>query len=1241
MTTLKCLQGRQQHTAFDCMGTSTVAGPFASGYCARAILLEILSTPAVEIFALSATNLKCNACIMMRTHAKGPRCAEGCGPMGIACAILRGLDDHEGITAGSAKLLQIPPAHSRRGTVAAIYLSVGIGSNGGMLCLLDTPGATLGCLTGRRRLSPASTRDVSFGRWNAISLETTVDSRNVLNAPGLSVRRTAPGLVSIMPFNLEDLTANADDGHAPAVDVSGLAVAMLIAPTTAGPSATTPDDTASAEIVVAEQEEGAGAPAVPDRFELLRSKPMELTVPTLIDAYAASVVTHVRVKPTRGGQLPRYGWAQFVPVASFASSILSSKDHSTLVVGALQLVDLLLAKVPALYKPTFHRERVFHEIEVSNFFFMGLFGAGYCSLKINCNAPWINGTSMAQRQVYNLLLNLTFSTFLRWNRAHEMQRNKQDVTWSHGSGENVVKKIKIQVIKLPFLSSVPSCSTGICEHNNVHVVSDSLRRRMRNIPAVATAIDDTQNIEKDVDEFYNGSGITWKLSALEARTIAAPKMVVFDPDTNCPTDAIKLIIPRLAAAPVRESARVRIGNERPCRTAERKAELVRFYAGATRHFYAMSLLSEYKVPFCNLNFPALDLFLNVGRTQFGYSIQVVVTLKAQVQGHLLRLTSSRRTDLDDYVVNSCRGVVKAKQPLSFFRDRLTDKSGRDGWMQLARAPYSICTTLLDERVLIVWWDDNEAIMPRPEETLMRLVWRASLTTSNTSASILTSVHLSSSVLPPYPSRPRRPPATSTSPTGPEAAAAAAAAGEKPKEKSSKWWWSWKLSKAATPSAKTINDPERQGPASPSGHEAHAMRMFAPFYGGLGAGLAFGITVLLQEWRLDHDYRRFGRPSSSVYQYWCAPFLPSRCQFFALQVISGGIAFAMNLTPEEFTSATPQAKTEDANANALQSLFFDPPAGAGTGPIAPKRASHNRKPSPPALAPTSSPNNDNSGSTTTTARPRGAHLPPAQHLHPPLRLHPPRSQASTIGDATSHSWPTMLLNTSTSRERRWVSPETFKFEVKVSSEQGVGTAMKVASKASTAQIPADEVPTPEMESNTPRPLAPSAPSPPTISEAVHATHKLCTCRRPSPHIAQHHAACMSLTDVVREMREGLRFDGVYWTEWRRNAQEAKLDCGNDEQSKQADGSNHRNSTLWSTSYSICRKALKKMPTEVHWNNFLFKYLRSTDLFPFWDVWFKICGPSAGSSAVYSVNPTELVLAGTLALTGFSDRHNCIE
>ncbi|KAI0924248.1 hypothetical protein AcW2_005179 [Taiwanofungus camphoratus] len=117
--------------------------------------------------------------------------------------------------------------------------------------------------------------------------------------------------------------------------------------------------------------------ATMDRTELLRSKPevigwfLHLMVPILVDVYAASVITPVRIKTLTGllkavsfldGEEVKQVFS-FVPVASFASSILSSKDHPTLVIGALQLVELLLNKVPAEYKPVFRREGVFHEIE--------------------------------------------------------------------------------------------------------------------------------------------------------------------------------------------------------------------------------------------------------------------------------------------------------------------------------------------------------------------------------------------------------------------------------------------------------------------------------------------------------------------------------------------------------------------------------------------------------------------------------------------------------------------------------------------------------------------------------------------------------------------------------------------------------------------------------------------------------------------------------------------------------------
>jgi E3 ubiquitin-protein ligase TRIP12 len=43
--------------------------------------------------------------------------------------------------------------------------------------------------------------------------------------------------------------------------------------------------------------------------------------------------------------------------------VLSSKDHPTLVIGALQLVELL-SKIPKEYRPAFRREGVFHEVEL-------------------------------------------------------------------------------------------------------------------------------------------------------------------------------------------------------------------------------------------------------------------------------------------------------------------------------------------------------------------------------------------------------------------------------------------------------------------------------------------------------------------------------------------------------------------------------------------------------------------------------------------------------------------------------------------------------------------------------------------------------------------------------------------------------------------------------------------------------------------------------------------------------------
>ncbi|KIP04525.1 hypothetical protein PHLGIDRAFT_191474 [Phlebiopsis gigantea 11061_1 CR5-6] len=169
-----------------------------------------------------------------------------------------------------------------------------------------------------------------------------------------------------------------------AVNVANIALGIPPSTAAAGPSAASEDSPAPESAPDVQFQPDPDAPTTTtakeppvSRSDLLRSKPevvaryMQLMVPILVDVYAASVVTPVRVKSLTGllkavsfldaDELKRV--FTFVPVASFASSILSSKDSPSLVIGALQLVELLLTKVPVEYKPAFRREGVFHEIE--------------------------------------------------------------------------------------------------------------------------------------------------------------------------------------------------------------------------------------------------------------------------------------------------------------------------------------------------------------------------------------------------------------------------------------------------------------------------------------------------------------------------------------------------------------------------------------------------------------------------------------------------------------------------------------------------------------------------------------------------------------------------------------------------------------------------------------------------------------------------------------------------------------
>jgi E3 ubiquitin-protein ligase TRIP12 len=130
-------------------------------------------------------------------------------------------------------------------------------------------------------------------------------------------------------------------------------------------------------------------PEVTSRF-------MRVMMPVLVDVYAASVALRVRtrvltallktmsfldaeelmviLKVSIPLPILLFDWfdahlfsplfLQTVPLASFLGSIMSSRDSSELVLGALQLIELLLTKLPQVYRTSFRREGVMYEIDL-------------------------------------------------------------------------------------------------------------------------------------------------------------------------------------------------------------------------------------------------------------------------------------------------------------------------------------------------------------------------------------------------------------------------------------------------------------------------------------------------------------------------------------------------------------------------------------------------------------------------------------------------------------------------------------------------------------------------------------------------------------------------------------------------------------------------------------------------------------------------------------------------------------
>ncbi|KAJ4476788.1 glycosyl transferase family group 2-domain-containing protein [Lentinula lateritia] len=196
--------------------------------------------------------------------------------------------------------------------------------------------------------------------------------------------------------------------------------------------------------------------------------------------------------------------------------------------------------------------------------------------------------------------------------------------------------------------------------------------------------------------------------------------------------------------------------------------------------------------------------------------------------------------------------------------------------QLPTADKEQCGAFIrDERVLIVWSDDLDKILSLCndfENKLMKLVWRSRAVISGTPSLLSNS---GSTSIPPSTTasdvnlaeKPNSDSQISSVPSLPQE-------DRKPNPKS-RWNWAWGLTRKA---AATPSDLEKGSTPQP-----RPTRLLAPFYSGFGAGLSVyfigsGLSILMQEYRLDSDWRRFLLLVTT-------PFLYCVSLFFALQTMS--------------------------------------------------------------------------------------------------------------------------------------------------------------------------------------------------------------------------------------------------------------------------------------------------------------------------------------------------------------------
>ncbi|GAA5981258.1 hypothetical protein JCM11641_005626 [Rhodosporidiobolus odoratus] len=195
----------------------------------------------------------------------------------------------------------------------------------------------------------------------------------------------APSAVSVMTpsSSAADLESDvkmeerSDDGEAlrspSAASLAAPVFARLASGSSSRPKAKTTSSSASKDVLLKQRLELVASSASSSR-QLVVKRYVALLLPTLVNVYAASVSPQVRSKAVLGllkmvhfsEEGPLADVLHTVPFAAFISAILSSlgdEKTSPLLVDGLQLVELLLVKMPDAYAYAFRREGVMHEIE--------------------------------------------------------------------------------------------------------------------------------------------------------------------------------------------------------------------------------------------------------------------------------------------------------------------------------------------------------------------------------------------------------------------------------------------------------------------------------------------------------------------------------------------------------------------------------------------------------------------------------------------------------------------------------------------------------------------------------------------------------------------------------------------------------------------------------------------------------------------------------------------------------------